>query len=175
MGLRPRKESGFTLIELLVVIVIICLIAALLLPAILKALCSARQGTASHMISQLDQATESYQTDNAVYPSGAGDGSKELVYALKQKGRKKMAYFEFQPDLLNGGNVVNPTWADGDPPNNIIYYRLNQKSSGSAPPGGAGGGGNQPPVMRQSRFDIWCAGCDYTSGVAATQWSVNNW
>ena len=176
MGLRSRRGSGFTLIELLVVIVIIALIAALLLPAILKALCSARAGTASHLISQLDQATESYGTDYAVYPSGAGDGSKELVYSLKQNGPKKMRYFEFQQDLLNGGNVVNPVWADGDPPTNIIYYRLNQKQAGSgAPPAGGGGGGNQPPVMRQGRFDMWCAGCDYVAGVSATQWSLNNW
>jgi len=174
MGLRSRRGAGFTLIELLVVIVIIALLAALLLPAILKALCSARQGTASHMISQLDQATESYATDYVVYPPGVGDGTKDLVSALSKSGPKKMKYFEFQQDLLNGGNVVNPVWADGDPPNNIIYYRLNQKQAGSAPPSG-GGGGNQPPVMRSSRFDMWCAGCDYISSDPKTQWSVNNW
>ena len=170
MGFRPRKESGFTLIELLVVIVIICLIAALLLPAILKALCSARAGTAAHLISQLDQATESYQIDYAVYPPGAGDGTKDLVSALSKSGPKKMKYFEFPADfLITSGDVFNPVWADaGDPTIGKIYYRLNAKGSGG------GGGGNQPPVMRPSKFDMWCAGCDYTSSVAPTQWSINN-
>ncbi len=178
MGLRSRRGSGFTLIELLVVIVIISLIAALLLPAIMKALCSARQGTAAHMISQLDQATESYGTDYAVYPAGKGDGTKDLVSALSKSGPKKMKYFEFQQDLLNGGSVVNPVWSDGGAPANIIYYRLNQKQAGSGAPPAGGGGGGQPPIMRQSRFDMWCAGCDYQEGGAGNptaQWSVNNW
>jgi type II secretion system protein G len=172
MGLRPRKESGFTLIELLVVIVIICLIAALLLPAILKALCSARAGTAAHLISQLDQAAEAYQLDYAVYPTGSGTGTKDLVYALSQSGPKKQKYFEFPVDLLTtGGDVVNPVWSDGDPAIAMIYYRLNVKQGG-APPGG--GGGNQPPPQRKSKFDMWCAGCDYTTADPKTNWSINN-
>ena len=179
MGLRLRKDTGFTLVELLVVIVIIALIAALLLPAIIKALCTARAGTASHLVSQLDQATESYQIDYAVYPPGTGQGTKDLVTALSKSGPKKMKYFEFPPDLLKSdGNVVNPVWADGDPEVQIIYYRLNQKSGGGSapPPSGGGGGSTVPPVMRQSKFDMWCAGCDYTSGGANTaRWSICNW
>ena len=184
MGLRLRKETGFTLVELLVVIVIIALIAALLLPAIIKALCSARQGTAAHLISQLDQAIEAYQIDYAVYPPGSGSGTTDVVSALSKSGPKKMKYFEFPQDLLTNGNVVNPVWPDGDPDVAIIYYRLNQKPGGGAAAGGGGagggaggGGGTVPPVMRPSKFDMWCAGCDYTSGGAnnTARWSVNDW
>lgn len=177
MGLRSRKGSGFTLIELLVVIVIIMLLAALLLPALLKALCSARQGSAAHLISQIDQAVHSYETDYAVFPPGDGTGTKDVVSALSKPGPKKAKYFEFVPELLKTTNVINPTWPDGDPPIDIIYYRCNVKYAGSgAPPsGGGGGGGNQPSPMHQSGFDMWCAGCNYTSGVPTTGWDVNNW
>ena len=180
MGLRSSKSRGFTLIELLVVIVIICLIAALLLPAILKALCSARAGTASHLISQLDQAAEAYQLDYAVYPTGDGSGTKDLVYALQQAGPKKQSYFQFPQDLLTtDGNVVNPVWSDGDPTIAKIYYRLNAQQGGGKPGGGGGGGGGgaggtAPPIQRKSKFDMWCAGCDYTQSDPKTSWSINN-
>ena len=96
----------------------------------------ARQGTASHMISQLDQAIESYAADYGGYPPGDGSGSRELVKALEKVGPKKMKYFEFQQGLLNGGNVVNPVWADAEGPKSIIHYRW-------------------PGLKRGSRFDLW--------------------
>src|SRR5262245_65735809 len=110
MGNWGRRSKGFTLIELLIVVVIISLLAALLLPALMKALCNARQGTASALISQLAQACKAYELDYAVYPPGKGQGSKDMVFALQKKGAKQMPYFDFQPDMLDGqaGNVVNP-------------------------------------------------------------------
>jgi hypothetical protein len=77
--------------------------------------------------------------------------------------------------MLKTGNAVNPTWPDGDPPVDIIYYRCNVKYANSAPPSGGGGGGNMPPVMRSSRFDMWCAGCNYTASVSSSNYEVNNW
>jgi prepilin-type N-terminal cleavage/methylation domain-containing protein len=173
---RRKKLQGFTLIELLIVVVIIALIAALLLPAILKALCNARQGTAEHLIDQLSQAAKAYELDFAVYPPGKGDGTKELAYYLQQKGPKKLAYFDFPQDMLSNGHIINPIYADGDPPTNIIYYRNNVAAGGAAGGGGGGGGAaGGPPVYHKSSIDIWCAGCNYTGAVQATQWSVNNW
>jgi len=61
MGVRwNRGASGerVPLIELLIVIVIISLLAALLLPALMKALCTARAGTAASLISQLGPGRE---------------------------------------------------------------------------------------------------------------------
>src|SRR5262245_66296445 len=109
MGLKFRW--GFTLVELLIVIVIIALIAALLLPAILKALCSARQGTAEHLVDQLSQAAKAYELDYAIYPPGKGDGTKELAFYLQKKGPKKNSYFEFTLDMLSNGHVINPVHA----------------------------------------------------------------
>jgi prepilin-type N-terminal cleavage/methylation domain-containing protein len=191
MRSKATPKQGFTLVELLVVIVIIGLIAALLLPAIMKAMCSARQGAAQSLISQVAQAATMYNTDFAVYPPGKGDGSKELTYALTTKGAKKMQYFEFAPDQLFNGHIINPIWgSDGEPPTNIIYYRNNQTtilSSGSAAPSAVKPGPAKPisapkpaagpaligpPVLKKSSFDMWCAGCDYLPTVQATQWSV---
>ena len=136
--------------------------------------CSARDGTAAHLISQLDQAVEAYQFDYGVYPPGDGTGSRALVEALTQSGPRKQKYFEFPADhLTTGGDVVNPVWADGESTIAMIYYRLNAKRAGAAPPGG--GVGNQPNPQRKSKFDIWCAGCDYTVADPKTRWSINNW
>ncbi len=176
MGLRKKLERGFTLIELLIVVVIIALIAALLLPAILKALCNARAGTAEHLIDQLTQAAKAYELDFAVYPPGKGDGSKELAYYLQQKGPKKLSYFDFPQDQLKNGHITNPTFPDGDPPTDIVYYRNNVAAGGGAGGGGGGGGAaGGPPVYQKSSFDMWCAGCNYSGAVQATQWSICNW
>jgi prepilin-type N-terminal cleavage/methylation domain-containing protein len=198
MRSKGTPKQGFTLVELLVVIVIIGLIAALLLPAIMKAMCSARQGAAQSLISQVAQAATMYNTDFAVYPPGKGDGSKELTYALTTKGAKKMQYFEFAPDQLFNGHIINPVWgSDGEPPTNLIYYRNNQTtilSSGTPAPSGIKPGPTKPgpakpiaatpkpagpaaaligpPVLKKSSFDMWCAGCDYLPTVQATQWGV---
>lgn len=173
-GMGAKRSQGFTLIELLIVIVIISLLAALLLPALMKALCNARSGAASSLISQLAQAAKTYELDSAVYPPGKGTDSKDLAYYLERKGAKQLPYFEFQPDQkVSGGNIMNPVWgADGEPPTNMIYYRnnaVNRPRGGGAPPPAPAG---QCPIIHPSSFDIWAAGCDYTSGVPATGWSV---
>jgi type II secretion system protein G len=188
-------RRGFTLVELLVVIVIIGLIAALLLPALMKSMCSARAGAATALINQLAQASQMYNQDFAVYPPGKGDGSKELAHALTSKGARKLQYFEFIPDMLFNGHVINPVWGkDGEPPSHIIFYRNNQTTilstgaspvgatapkSGTKPPAGAkpvvatptavpGG----PPVLKKSSFDMWSAGCDFQPEVPQSHWGV---
>src|SRR5204863_2028892 len=93
VGMKANRAKGFTLIELLIVIVIISLLAALLLPALMKALCNARAGTASAMISQLAQAAKAYELDFAVFPPGKGSDSKDLAFYLQKKGAKQMPYF----------------------------------------------------------------------------------
>lgn len=168
-----RGSKGFTLIELLIVIVIVMLLAALLLPALIKALCNGRAATAQHLISQLELGADQYEKAYGIYPPGKGDGSKELAYYLQKKGPRNQQFFEFQQDQLTSGNVVNPVHgADAEPPTNIIYYRMNVSIGGQqAPPPAAG----QPPVRNKSRFDIWAAGCNYTSGAPNSAWGVNNW
>jgi prepilin-type N-terminal cleavage/methylation domain-containing protein len=171
MGARGRK--AFTLIELLIVIVIVMLLAALLLPALIRALCNGRAAAARHLISQMELGADQYEKAYGVYPAGKGDGSKELAYYLQKKGARNQQFFEFQEDQLLNGNVINPVWgADGDAPSNIIFYRNNFVATGAPP---AGGGGGMPPVYNKSRFDMWCAGCDFGSGKPEANWGVNNW
>jgi prepilin-type N-terminal cleavage/methylation domain-containing protein len=176
MGRTEHRRVGFTLIELLIVIVIISLLAALLLPALMKALCTARQGTAASLISQLAQASKAYELDFAVFPPGKGTDSKDLAFYLQKKGAKQMQYFEFNPEMLDQGNIVNPVWGrDGEPPMTWIYYRNNQmagKGAAGARPGAAAALG--APILHPSSFDMWCAGCDYRGEPPppAAAWSV---
>lgn len=180
MGMKGHRGKGFTLIELLIVIVIISLLAALLLPALMKALCNARAGTAASLISQLAQAAKAYELDYAVYPPGKGKDSKDLAYYLQRKGAKQMSYFEFNLDMLDQGNVVNPVWGkEGDPPTNWIYYRNNAAAGGTGAGSGAGSAaGATPaggaPVLHPRSFDMWCAGCDHTGAAPAptAAWSI---
>jgi len=167
MRVKARLGRGFTLIELMVVIVIISLLAIFLVPMSLKALCSARAGTAASLINQLSQAAKAYELDFAVYPPGKGDGSKELITALSQKGPKKLSYLELSPELLTNGHVMNPVFGgEGGPPVDLIYYRNNIARAG---------GGNlaaAPPKFNKSSFDLWCAGCDYTPKKPESAWSI---
>jgi prepilin-type N-terminal cleavage/methylation domain-containing protein len=174
--MRERRSSGFTLIELLIVIVIISLLAALILPALMKSLCSARAGAAQSLMSQLGQAAKSYELDYAVYPPGKGVDSKDLAFYLQKKGAKQLQYFEFAPDMLDQGNIINPVYGkEGEPPSAWIYYRNNQMSAkiGSAQKQ-SGQAVQGAPVLHPNSFDMWCAGCDYRGDPPppAAAWSV---
>ncbi len=109
-------------------------------------LCAARAGTAAHLISQLDQAAESYQIDCGVYPPGNGTGTVELVEALSRSGPKKQKYFEFPADLLREGSVVNPVRYE----TGILHYLC-------------------PGIHRPSKFDLWAEDC------RGNPTGINNW
>ena len=151
------KRGGFTLVELLVVIVIISLLAALLLPAILRALCSGRQGAASHLIDGLSQASEMYYQDTATYPPGNGSGTASLAAALQSWGPKKQAYFEFKADMLDpSGDVVSPVGS-----NEVLYFK-NQRVNW---PGNL----SDASAHNKQSFDFWCRDC------AGDPLGINNW
>ncbi len=150
VGVRPRKRLKIVEPAVVSLVVWVCTNGLFLPPVCSKGWREAAAGTASHLISQLDQAIESYATDYGAYPPGGGSGSRELVEYLSRKGPRKHKYFEFQQDLLNGGSVLNPVWSDGDRPANIIHYRC-------------------PGVFRPGRFDLWAAD---SSG---DPMGINNW
>lgn len=68
-GKTAVRKNGFSLIELLVVVAIIAVLAALLMPALQKALAGTRITSCANNLKQFGQASYSYATDfNASFP-----------------------------------------------------------------------------------------------------------
>ncbi len=82
-----------------------------------------------------------------------------MVQRLEQKGPKRVACFDFAPDMKTGGHVGNPVW-EGTPPSHIIYYRNNR---------GSKTGPGQPPVMNKDGVDLWAADSK------GRPWGINSW
>lgn len=81
-----------------------------------------------------------------MFPPGDGTGSRELVECLQRAGPKKAKYFEFLPELVRDGHVINPAWPD----EKIIYYRC-------------------PGKIHTAGFDLWA---EDTRGNPT---GINNW
>ncbi len=73
-----RRDDGFTLIELLVVIAILGLLIALVAPAVLSQLGSAKTKIAAQSIERLDQILDLYKLDVGGYPT-TEDGLQALI------------------------------------------------------------------------------------------------
>ncbi len=65
-----RVKEGFTLVEIMIVLVIICLVATLAIPNLIKAQISANDALAKTTLRDLSLAAERYSTDNSSnYPT----------------------------------------------------------------------------------------------------------
>jgi general secretion pathway protein G len=73
-----RPDAGFTLLELLVVIAILGLLVALVAPAALRQLGSARNSVAHQSIERLDSILDMYKLDVGAYPT-TDQGLEALV------------------------------------------------------------------------------------------------
>lgn len=76
--MRKYKSNGFTLIEVMVVVVILAILAAIIVPRVLKRPEQARVAAAQADIRAIQNAMELYKLDNGFYPS-TEQGIKALV------------------------------------------------------------------------------------------------
>lgn len=110
-----------------------------------------REGAAFSLIAQLSQSAKAYELDYFAYPPGDGNGSKGLASCLQKRTKKQFEYFEFNSDMLDQGNLVNPVWGkEGEPPKNWIHYR-------------------HPGIHNPKSFDLWCADLNGQPD------GINNW
>ena len=154
---RSAGRKGFTLVEMLVVIVIIMVLAGLLLPTVMRAVCNGRQGAMEALLNSLTQACKAYEIDHAIYPesNGAFDSSV-LAKALTKPSKRTSQYFEFKESQIGqNGNIVNSV----SPEDDTVKYRNN--STGKGDP--------KSKAHNKSSFDLWCQGCDKVND------SINNW
>jgi len=82
-GVNHQDRRGFTLTEMLVVIGIIAILAALLLPAVNRAIYTARNAAIAVEVNQLATAIESYKQDKGDYPPNFGDSNVVLRHIRK--------------------------------------------------------------------------------------------
>lgn len=75
---KQKKQAGFTLIEVMVVVVILAILAAIVVPRILKRPEQARIVAAKQDITAIENALSLYKLDNGFYPS-TNQGLQALV------------------------------------------------------------------------------------------------
>jgi len=152
---RPR--TGFTLIEMLVVIVIIMILAGLLIPTVMRAICNGRAGAMEALLTQLEQGAKSYQLDNGDYPQSNGNfDSAPLAAALRRPSARHGVYFDFKESQIDqAGNIVNLVW----PSDEVVKYRNNFMTKDKATKG----------IHNKNGVDMWTKGCDKEPE------SINNW
>lgn len=75
---KIKKSYGFTLIEVMVVVVILAILAAIIVPKILKRPEQARMVAAQQDIHNIQSALELYKLDNGFYPT-TDQGIEALV------------------------------------------------------------------------------------------------
>jgi len=135
-GRRENRMRAFTLVELLVVIAIICVLAALLLPALSKARERARRAACLNNERQLYVAAVAYAGDfkgylpadwacyNASYedfilPLGLDNDMELMTWATKYVGASMTSNAWGQWSFANRGAFACPSWAAA--PNHYLY------------------------------------------------------
>jgi general secretion pathway protein G len=109
-SVRPARShpcrSGFTLIELMVVLVIIMILVGIVVGASKYAIGKAARSRAQSEIAMIENALESYKSDNGIYPrstltrSDAVSNSGSLYAALVAGPGNPKTYFNFKANQI---------------------------------------------------------------------------
>ena len=104
-GLSPSQTKAFTLIELLVTIAIIGLIAAMLLPSLVRSKVSAQRIQCAGNVRQLGLATQMYWDDNGGacfrWQLGATNSGRLYWFGWLQDGPEGQREYNSAPGALN--------------------------------------------------------------------------
>ena len=82
-------------------------LVALMIPAIHKGVDSAKAAATRNLVRSLNQGCQAYELDFAAFPPS---GNASLVKALSGAGGKRMAFYEFSPDMINERREVVDAW-----------------------------------------------------------------
>ena len=169
---KQYSSAGFTLIEIMVVIVILTILVGIVVGASKYAITKGQRSRAQSEISMMENALESYKSDNGVYPpstairsSGSGfpagaieiSNSGSLYFALA--GGTKV-YMTFKPNQLKTTTTPPVITYIVDPFGSSYNYYCN------------GGAANQ---TNSATFDLWSYGPDgqNDTGDDITNWKQN--
>ena len=178
---KQHSSAGFTLIEILVVIVIITILAGIVVGAAKYAITKGQRSRADSDIHMMENALESYKSDNGAYPPSTAipnnvTQNSILLYNSLATGPKM--YFTFKANQVrDGGNMILVTINCPTVPTN---YTVSVTNVAVMDPFGmaynyfnnpCGGGGQN----NSATFDLWSYGPDNINGTAddITNWKQN--
>lgn len=159
-----RDKSGFTLIELLVVIVIVMILVGVIIGAAKYSLTKAARSRAQSEVAAIENALESYKSDNGIYPvtpnvrpttaTAPLYANSAILYTALTTPK---AYLTFKPNQIAFNGTVTYLI---DPFGSPYRYYCTRPA--------------QPDQTNSASFDLWSYGPDGKND-EGTNDDISNW